>query len=208
MNKNKNRETVFIRVLAATAAVLLVLVGWQIFNLVQKIQQDARTTAIQAAQPKLYLDTAERFTFRYPNTWSLAYAASKATDDPAPTSPDWAKTSRPVEVQPNEGKVGNKITVTPGCTSARIADLKARKDRFHTQEDLKINGYTAFYDKLNFKTDAERYVHHTYIVLNGKDCLEFSYRESHHHPMSNTNFDDQKNVKYFKMIVGSVKFAR
>jgi len=137
----------------------------------------------------------------------LSYVPRGGSDGPTQSEPDWSKTSRPLAITPATGQKNNAVTVTPGCTAATIADAKARKDRFHTQQDININGYPAFYDKLDFVSDAEQYVNHTYVVLGPKDCLQLSYRESWRHPMSNTNFDDSQNVPDFKAIVNSVKFV-
>lgn len=136
-------------------------------------------------------------------------------DGPTPPEPDWSKVSRPVWIRTAVGAKSNYLIVTPGCTTLSAdgqtvsiqQDMINRSDRFHTQTDMKINGYTGFYDRLDFKADAESYVDHTYFVTNDTDCVLFRYRENWHHDMMNSTFDDSKNMPAFRALVESITFA-
>jgi hypothetical protein len=174
--------------------------------------QDSGTQSSVAR--KSYTDTAGHFTLSYPSDWSVSYPEKGGHDNPVQAEPDWTKVSRPLLFTPASGEAENNVIVTPGCETtdsngAKVSVLdflKGRKDQFHSQKEITINGYAGFYDKLDFKTDAESYLDHTYFVTNDSDCLLLTYRENWHHDMSNTNFDDSKNVPDFKAIVDSTKF--
>lgn len=203
MKKAEKGFGIIALVMLASALVVLGFITWKVYVSINKPSSDAVTTV----NPILYTDTANRFSFYYPANWNIDWPENGDIDG-SPAKPQAVKTesSRPIVIKPVSGQKGNNIAVVPGCSAANITETKARKDQFHTQEDLTINGYTAFYDKLDFKDSAERYLHHTYIVLSQNDCLEIAFRENHHHDMSNTNFDDGGNMSEFNAIVRSVKF--
>jgi hypothetical protein len=173
-----------------------------------KVYQD-KTSAPAAAQTKTYTDTAKKFTFEYPVTWEAFNPDPGGTDslgDKPVTLPDWSVTSRDVSVKPLKGEKDNYIRVIPNITKDYVADQRARKDRFHTQLDGKINNYDTLYDKLAFKGDAESYVDHTYYVLHGDTYVMFTFRENWYHG-DNTHFDDKQNLTEFQAIVNSIKFT-
>jgi hypothetical protein len=191
-------------VLVIVVAAVIGFAGWRVYSANNKTTPSPTITT--STTHKSYTDTAKRFTFSYPDNWTTSFAEKGGMDGPEQAEPDWTVVSRPVLVKPLVGQKDNNVAVTPGCSASTIAAAKAQKDKFHTQEDTKINGYTALYDKLDFKADAESYLDHKYIIVDKNDCVEISFRENWHHDMSNTNFDDSKNLPGFQAIVNSVKF--
>lgn len=197
----KQAHRFVLQLLTLGIILLLGYVGWHIY----KSKNDLLT----------YDDSARQFSFMYPATWKLNYPVEGGHDGQSPSTPDYTKVSRPVTIAPQHGQKDNNVQITPGCMtvsstgqSISVTDqLQQAKDKYHTQEDMTINGYQALYDKTDFNTAAESYVDHTYAITNDDDCVTFRYRESWHHDMSGTNFDDSKNVADFKRIVQSIKFA-
>ncbi len=203
MKKNKAGLGNVFFIIAFLLILSLGLIGWRINSSSKKTQP-----SISNEPPELYTDTAGKFSFYYPRKWKIAFAEGSVPEDKKHISPHavQTETSSPVILNPNEGQKDNNVIVTPGCSAASVTEMKAKRDQFHTQEDLTINGYTAFYDKLDFMGDAESYLHHTYIILGTSGCVEIGYRESWHHPMSNTTFNDSKNMDAFRSIINSTKF--
>lgn len=208
MKKNHKRHK-FIMILAAMLIGVFVMLGLFGTNPVNNTANDAKT-----APDKLYTDTADKFTLRYPGDWEVTYPQG-GKDGPAQPEPDWSEVSRPILIKPAAGHEDNYVTVTPGCTTksadgrtvAVMQNLLDHNDRFHTQRVVKIHGYTGFYDKLNFKTSAESYLDHTYFVTDYQDCVLFRYRQNMRHDMSNTNYDDSKNMPAYRAIVESITFS-
>ena len=198
-------------ILIVLAIAAVGFVGWKLYDSNKSTDSDVQ----KSSSPKLYTDTAKRFTFEYPDNWEASFPEPAGTDGPGQPQLDWAQVSRPVVIKPSTGAKDNNVIVTPGCETTAsdgsavsvLQNLKDRKDKFHTQEAQTINGYEAFYDRLHFEGDAESYLDHTYFVTSGTDCVLFSYRENWHHDMSNTNFDDSKNVPAFKSVVQSLQFS-
>jgi hypothetical protein len=199
----------------STVIILLVvagLIGFAGYVVFTNRNQGENTAVVIEEQVinKTYTDTAKKFTIQYPETWEATNPEPGGRDYPdgvVPPDPDYSVTSREVQIKPADGYPGNNVRVLPGCTQAEIDDQKARKDRFHTQSDIKINGYDVFYDKLAFQGDAESYINHTYYVKSGNNCLMFDFRENHHHDTSETNFDDEQNLDEFEAIVRSINFT-
>jgi hypothetical protein len=180
------------------------LIGWKVIGS-RQTQTSTSATSRNQATDNTYTDTAKRFTLHYPTTWTAGF--QQLGNDSGNPVPDWTKTSRPALIKPKSGYPSNTIALTPGCSAADITAAKANIDRFHTQQDLKVNGYSAFYDRLDFASDAESYLTHTYYVLGTKDCLRISWDQNRHHDMSSTNFDDSQNYDGFMTVVNSVKFT-
>jgi hypothetical protein len=187
-------------------AVILGFVWWHAAGVLRNAS--SATEAQRAMTYKNYVDTAKVYSFLYSEDWTLTYAAGGRdyADGSNIKTDDWSKTSRPATIQPSTGHSGNVVMIQGECSNMSIATLKKMKDKFHTQQAMEINGYPTLYDKLAFTTDAESYVHHTYVLEHGGHCLTLSYRENWHHAMSNTNFDDHQNVAAFEAIVHSVRF--
>ena len=185
----------------------VVFVGWRFYGPKDTAPDGSAATAKTQSPPRTYTDSAGRFTFKYPADWYLSDQEEGGKDGVVQPAPDWTKQSRPVKIRPAFGAENNDVMVTPGCSTESINQAKEQADQFHTQKDMTINGYRAFYDKLAFKGDAEAYLHHRYFVLHGEDCVEFSYRENWHHAMSDTDFDDIQNMPGFRQIVNSIKFT-
>lgn len=212
MKKNQNGFSTIVLAVVILILATVGFAGWKVYE--SNREADSNSNATHSGATKTYTDTANKFTFTYPSDWSTTFAEKGGTEGPAQPDPDWAKVSRPVVVKPAEGEKDNNVTVKPGCetvssngkTVTVLQNLKDRKDQFHTQEDIKVNSYNGFYDRLDFRGDAETYLDHTYFITNDKDCVVFSFRENWHHDMSNTNFDDSKNVPGFKSLVESIKF--
>lgn len=166
---------------------------------------------------RLYVDTAKYFSFNYPDTWTVKPQEwGVGTDGPTKPEPDWNKVSRAVSIIPKSGEKGNNVEVATDCKTTTsdgeettvLQSIKDGKDKFHTQRAVQINGHDGFYDRLDFVGDAERYVRHTYYVANDTACLTLVFTESHHHPMSGTDFNDKANVPLFEAIVQSVAFLK
>lgn len=206
---NQTGFSPFETVLLLLVVVVLGFAGYVVYHNNKPTKTDTATTDPQKVQNKTYTDTAKKFTFEYPGTWETAYLDGTGGDfrDATP-EPDWTVTSRYVEVKPLKSAKDNNIRVSPGCDKSVIQTQKDNKDKFHTQTDLKINGYEAFYDKTDFKGDAESYLDHAYYVLDGANCVIFQFRENWHHDTSNTNFDDKQNLPGFEAIVHSIKFTK
>jgi hypothetical protein len=163
---------------------------------------------------QLYIDSAKKFTFKYPTGWVLQNANSQPVEGPPGPQPDWTKVSRPINVVPAKAPAGNTITITPGCevaaadgsTISVVQDLKNHKDQFHTQTASTNNGNDVFYDKLAFKGDAESYTDHTYVVSKGSNCLKLNFRQNYQNTTLNQSFDDSQDLPGFMTLVNSVHF--
>jgi hypothetical protein len=195
-------------VVVVLGLLMVAAIGFVVWKMQDSSQTASNTPTTDQRQQSnnAYTDTAGRFTLFYPAKWSAAFPAPAGKDGDVQPDPDWAKVSRPVLIKPNTGHKDNDVRITSDCTAGDLNTIRANKDRFHTYQDLTINGYTAFYDKLDFKGDAESYLDHTYYILTRGDCLRLTWRQNWHHDMSNTNFDDSQNFDGFMTIVSSIKF--
>lgn len=202
-NNQKGFGTATLGLMALLLLVPIVgFVGWKIYD----SAQDKNSNAAKASEPKLYTDTAHRFTFNYPADWMTEFPGDFPANGPTQSEQDWTKISRPVRVKPAKAAKGNDVNVAPGCSAADIDQAKADKDESRTQQDLTINGYRAFYDRQEAKVSTESYVYHTYIILGKSDCLRISYREDLYSGASGRNATDS-NVPGFKSIVESTRFS-
>lgn len=169
-------------------------------------QTETKQFIAPSSATKTYTDTAHKFSFLYPANWDTDFPSKGAVDGPALPDPDWNTVSRPVLIKPISGGKGNNVSVYTACTADTVTQIRARKDSTHTQQDTSINGNVAFYDEEDYKTTAESYLTHTYIILGKSACVQISYRERLHYPANRVDFDDSKNMPGFETIVNSVKF--
>ncbi len=201
----------FFEIMVILVVATLCYAGFKVYqnDKAEKATSSSETTNYEG-QTKTYTDTAKKFTFEYPITWEASNPEPGGSDslgDKPIAITDWSVVSRDVRIKPLEGQKDNYIRITPNITKDYVAEQRARKDRFHTLLDGKINNYDTLYDKLEFKGDAESYVDHTYYVLHGETYVMFTFRENHHHDMSGTNYDDKQNLPGFQAIVNSIKFT-
>lgn len=209
----KHMQSGFSLLIALCALLVLGVIGFMILGVIPNNEKKT-ITSTPISNTRLYTDTAHFFTFEYPDSWKVTPVERGGTDGPVDPEPDWTKVSQPVLLTPGDGHNTNNVRINPGCetqdpngkTVSTLQNLKDRKDRFHTQQPQTINGYQGLYDKLDFKGDAESYLDHTYFVTDGKSCVTFIYRERWKHDMSNTDFNDTKNVPAFQAVVQSIKF--
>lgn len=189
-----------------------VITIWQ--SLVDNGRQAANQSAATTPTPRLYTDSAKKFSFSYPGNWTASNQPPlSGGDSQRPTEPDWNQTSRPVFLYQPKSDRQTYVTVDPGCqttddsgqTVPVLQALKDNNDRFHTQRTVTINGQPAFYDRLAFKGDAEQYTDHIYFVNDSDDCLVLRYRESWQHD-GFTAVDNTVHMPGFRMVVDSVKF--
>jgi hypothetical protein len=189
----------------------LAYMAWQNFS---KTSTQRPPEAANAMMTERYIDSARKFTFKYPAGWVVDHPDTQTLEGPAVPTPDWTRESRPLFIKPASGHTGNNVEITTSCqtigsdgkTKSIIQGLKDRKDRFHTQQDQKMNGFDVLYDRLDFQGDAESYLDHTYALVRGSTCLTVHFRESWHHPMGGTSFDDGKNMPGFLTILGSIRY--
>ncbi len=162
-------------------------------------------------QQGFYSDTASRFTFTYPESWTVFDAPEVGS---AAKSVNWTEVSKPISLSPTGDKNGNMIQIKPGCQTTGadgqeisvLQSLEDQKDQYHTQQYIAIGNYDGFYDLVKFDSPTESYVKHIYFMSNGASCLTFTYTQQYVNNVDGTGFDDSVNEPVLKDIVKSVEF--
>ncbi|MCA9324076.1 hypothetical protein KC992_03145 [Candidatus Saccharibacteria bacterium] len=165
-------------------------------------------------QTALLQDSTKSFSVEYPKSWKLLdYVWEDCCEGETKTEPDWTKITQPITLNPEPEE--NKITVQIEAVndgSITLEDLKANQtdDQFNFYEEQVIGDYTAYYHKLDFvgPSDAEKYLVHTYYVINGKETVTFSFRERYSNTTTDgeSDFDGAAYVVDFIKLVKSIKF--
>lgn len=171
------------------------------------------STAAPAAASALrtYTDTAKLYTLSYPAGWTLRYDLVGGTEGLAPVQ-DWAHVSRGytlTNLYAPKGSQGVSVHVDQGdIVPAIIAGTTQGLDRFHTLQKLRINGYEAYYDKVDYvgPSAAEKYTDHYYRIVSGNILITLAFREKYYHNYPYDKWDDGQDLAAFQAIAHSVKF--
>lgn len=190
--------------------------GWYIAKENSK-NNNKTSSSQQETQTTTYTDSSDTYTVKVPSKWTV----KEADECCEGAMPDYTKVSRAVDFVPDDATKGNAIHVladsgtqeskalwkdSGGSLAAHIR--KHWQDNSHTPEAETVNGYEAQYVRVHFKGDAEEYVDHQYLIVDGERSVYLNFREYHNHPMSDNVWNDVKHLVDFRKIVGSVAFEK
>lgn len=225
---NKQKGLGALVVLVVVVVAVAGFAAWQVYMSGHKSDVNKQTAPTQhkaatitpapVVPTKGLTDSSGTFSFKYPENWTIQkYVYSTCCEGEAAPEPDWTKTPQPIKLTLPNMHVGATVSVSGDNTGALTIE-KAQKertaDKFNTFEKLKINGYDALYNKTDFTGPAnvEAYIDHYYLVQNGKNSVEFKFRQKYRHDWNNkddggkTNFDASAYLAAFKQLVSSVTF--
>lgn len=177
----------------------------------------SQSDASKQVKTKSYTDSANTYTVHVPEAWTVKEAMD-CCEGPAK---DYSKISRSVNVIPNDAVKNNALHVQAdsgsdenkanwqGSGGSLAAHIQTQwQVNKQTPETKTINGYKAQYVKVHFKGDAEEYLDHRYLIVDGNRSVYLDFREFHDHPMSNNVWNDSKHRDDFEKIVNSVSFTK
>lgn len=153
-----------------------------------------------------YRATSGLYTLSYPSDWTVKEAEDCCEGEPK----DWTKFPRPVDFIPPdkpETEVGYGVAVQ-GDSTLSLADTIRRgwEDNKHTPQSRLINGYEAEYVKVEFKSDAEQYTDHNYLIIDENRSIFFTFREVWSHQTTNSSWTAQHHMETFTHMLNSLKF--
>lgn len=156
-----------------------------------------------------FVDSTKLYSLQYPSSWKLQLEQPGGEG----TAPDWSKESRGADFVPpntpaNSGNAADVSVSVLDATTANSTIASSKQDKFHSVQNLTINGNKTVYDKLVFTgpSDAERYTDDYYYVFHGDKVVRLNFREKYYHNYPYENWSDTKNLPGFNSIVQSIKF--
>lgn len=192
---------------------LIAGVGWYVVNNRSDSDNSYNSTNTTPSSTKSEItDSSKTFSVEYPNTWSKIPYEEPGTDGPTKPTPDWTKDTQPITLRNKDNQKAEVFiygfTDVDTTIEKEINDID--KDQFNTYEKVTINGYKALKHTTDFvgPSEAEKYKDIEYRVLNGKDLVTLSFRESYSNNTTNNEYDfDASNLtQEFESIVNSIKF--
>lgn len=206
---SKQRGFSVVAVVALLAIVLLVVAGAYVWS--QRTQDEEQVQRSQTQATKTYRDTAQRFTFNYPEDWIAI--------NPPPCCegeiPDPAVTSSVVHLlYPGAAKMSNASDAGDSLLSKNTVHVmhgeaagreQAYPDKFKDAQKSLVNGY-----ELLAAQSAEQYGYRDayYLITDGNQDLVFVLRtkQTAKAGLDAATFDASATLPTIEQIIETVKF--
>jgi len=204
MGKNQKGFSVVEISLIFAVLGLIAGMGWY-FMQRNTTKKPTSSTVEQVRATKVYTDSAKLYTLSYPNTWDAKEAGDCC--DGAPK--DYTKVSRSVTFTPS-GKTdihGYGVNVQADSTDTLAKSIEQNwKDNKHESVAKIINGYSAKYVKVEFKSDAEHYIDHNYLITHNGVSVFVTFREKYYHQYPAEDWSAAQDIDTFNKVLNSVRF--
>lgn len=158
---------------------------------------------------EIITDPANEFTFKKPTGWEVDEfnCGSLCKTDDSVQNFDYYR----VTLKPNDENVKTEIRIQlerePFYKNFTEMWNERTIDQFNAYERLDINGYQAFYNKIDFTgpSDVEKYVYHYYVLNHEGKIVTFYFKEKYTHQWEKDgDVDATKYLPDFNFIVNSI----